>query len=107
MAAHAAQNGACAHDDDRPAGRRLGQQTRFDLGCGGGFIAEELSRRGAKVVGVDPSHGAIAAGVDHARQVGLEIDYVVGVGEIIPLPDASCDVVVCLDVLEHVADLPR
>ena len=44
----------------------------LDLGCGGGFIAEELSRRGAKVVGVDPSHGAIAAGVDHARQVGLD-----------------------------------
>ena len=79
----------------------------LDLGCGGGFLAEELSRRGAKVVGVDPSHGAIAAGVDHARLVGLEIDYVVGVGESIPLLDASCDVVVCVDVLEHVADLPR
>ena len=79
----------------------------LDLGCGGGFLAEELSRRGAKVVGVDPSHGAIAAGVDHARLSGLEIDYVAGVGESIPLPDASCDVVVCVDVLEHVADLPR
>src|SRR4051812_24805309 len=53
----------------------------LDLGCGGGFLAEELSRRGAKVVGVDPSHGAIAAGVDHARR--LEIDYVVGAGAVL------------------------
>lgn len=77
----------------------------LDLGCGGGFLAEELARRGARVVGVDPSHGAISAAVDHARRSSLDIRYVVSAGESIPLPDASCDVVACVDVLEHVADL--
>jgi 2-polyprenyl-6-hydroxyphenyl methylase / 3-demethylubiquinone-9 3-methyltransferase len=77
----------------------------LDLGCGGGFLAEEMARRGARVVGVDPSRGAIGAAVDHARRSGLRIDYMVGVGENIPLADGSFDVVACVDVLEHVADL--
>jgi hypothetical protein len=77
----------------------------LDLGCGGGFLAEELARRGARVVGLDPSQGAISAAARHARRADLDIRYVVGAGESIPLSDASCDVAACVDVLEHVADL--
>ena len=77
----------------------------LDLGCGGGFMAEPLARRGAAVIGVDPCPQAVAAAARHARGFGLDIDYRVGAGETLPLADAAVDVVVCVDVLEHVDDL--
>ena len=81
-------------------GRRV-----LDLGCGGGFMAEALAGRGALVVGVDPAEPAIAAARDHATEAGLTIDYRVGTGEALPVESCSMDVVVCVDVLEHVDDL--
>jgi 2-polyprenyl-6-hydroxyphenyl methylase/3-demethylubiquinone-9 3-methyltransferase len=80
-------------------------RTVLDLGCGGGFMSEALAKRGATVIGVDPSEAAIAAAQAHADAEGVAIDYRVGSGEAIPLPDAHADCVVCVDVLEHVADL--
>jgi len=79
----------------------------LDLGCAGGFMAEALARRGAEVTGIDPAAGAIAAARAHAREGGLRIGYDVGAGEALPYDDASFDAVVCVDVLEHVADLPK
>lgn len=77
----------------------------LDLGCGGGFMAEPLARQGARVIGVDPSAPAIAAAQRHAEENGLSIDYRVGTGEHLPVDDSSVDIVVCVDVLEHVRDL--
>ena len=79
----------------------------LDLGCAGGFMAEALAARGAQVTGIDPAEGAIAAARAHARAQGLRIGYDVGVGEALPYDDASFDAVVCVDVLEHVADLHK
>ena len=79
----------------------------LDLGCGGGFLAEELARRGANVTGVDPSQPAIDIARDHAGANFLKINYQVGTGERIPFANDSFDIVVCVDVLEHVEDLPR
>ena len=79
----------------------------LDLGCGGGFMSEALARRGARVIGVDPSEGAIRTARDHAEREGLKIDYVVGCGESIPVADHAVDIVICVDVLEHVEDLDR
>jgi 2-polyprenyl-6-hydroxyphenyl methylase/3-demethylubiquinone-9 3-methyltransferase len=79
----------------------------LDLGCAGGFMSEALAERGAKVIGVDPCAAAIAAGRDHAAAAGLSIRYEVGRAESIPLADAAVDMVVCVDVLEHLADLPK
>jgi 2-polyprenyl-6-hydroxyphenyl methylase / 3-demethylubiquinone-9 3-methyltransferase len=76
----------------------------LDLGCGGGFMAEELARRGAKVTGIDPSEPAIAAARAHAETQSLVIDYQVGMGERLPMQDGVLDIVVIVDVLEHVAD---
>jgi len=81
--------------------------TVLDLGCGGGFMAEALARRGAAVIGVDPVAEVVAAAREHALLAGLAIDYRVGGGEAIPLADRSVDCVVCVDVLEHVADIDR
>ena len=79
----------------------------LDLGCAGGFMAEALAGRGADVTGIDPAADAIAAARRHAEGAGLNIRYDVGVGEALPYADASFDAVVCVDVLEHVSDLPR
>lgn len=79
----------------------------LDLGCAGGFMAEALARRGANVTGIDPAEDAIDAARAHARESGLRIGYDVGVGEALPYESASFDAVVCVDVLEHVADLTK
>jgi ubiquinone biosynthesis O-methyltransferase len=77
----------------------------LDLGCGGGFMAEPLARQGAHVIGVDPSGPAIEAAKRHAEVNGLSIDYRVGTGEQLPVADSAVDIVLCVDVLEHVRDL--
>lgn len=82
-------------------------KTVLDLGCAGGFMAETLALRGANVTGIDPAAGAIDAARAHARNGGLRIGYDVGVGEALPYDAASFDAVVCVDVLEHVADLKK
>jgi 2-polyprenyl-6-hydroxyphenyl methylase/3-demethylubiquinone-9 3-methyltransferase len=79
----------------------------LDLGCAGGFMAEALALRGAHVTGIDPAADAIDAARAHARESGLRIGYDVGVGEALPYESASFDAVVCVDVLEHVADLNK
>jgi 2-polyprenyl-6-hydroxyphenyl methylase/3-demethylubiquinone-9 3-methyltransferase len=78
----------------------------LDLGCAGGFMAEALARRGAHVTGIDPAREAVAAARAHAALEGLDIRYDEGSGEALPYTDASFDAVVCVDVLEHVTDLP-
>ncbi|MEM1428853.1 MAG: bifunctional 2-polyprenyl-6-hydroxyphenol methylase/3-demethylubiquinol 3-O-methyltransferase UbiG [Pseudomonadota bacterium] len=79
----------------------------LDLGCAGGFMAEALHDRGARVTGIDPAAEAIAAAEAHAADTGRAIDYTVGVGEALPYADNRFDAAVCVDVLEHVADLER
>ena len=76
----------------------------LDLGCGGGFMAEALTRKGARVIGIDPSAPAIEAARKHAEATRLSIDYRAASGEHLPVPDGSLDCVVVVDVLVHVAD---
>lgn len=79
----------------------------LDIGCAGGFMAEALAHRGARVTGIDPASDAINAARTHARTERLSIRYDVGVGETLPYESDGFDAVVCVDVLEHVADLNK
>jgi 2-polyprenyl-6-hydroxyphenyl methylase/3-demethylubiquinone-9 3-methyltransferase len=79
----------------------------LDIGCGGGFLAEEFAVLGCQVTGVDPSPASVGAARAHAAGRGLRIDYRVGAGEELPVPDAAFDVACCCDVLEHVRDVDR
>jgi 2-polyprenyl-6-hydroxyphenyl methylase/3-demethylubiquinone-9 3-methyltransferase len=90
----------------RGNGRAAGLRA-LDIGCGGGFLAEEFARLGFDVVGVDPSAVSIEAARQHAAASGLSIEYRVGAGEQLPLEDCMFDVAYCCDVLEHVSDLDR
>lgn len=75
----------------------------LDLGCGDGALSYRLERAGARVVGIDldPTGLAHAAGELTAR--GSRVALVRGGADGLPFADASLDVVVCSDVIEHVA----
>ena len=91
----------------RRFGTEFGGLRVLDIGCGGGFLAEEFAALGCQVTGVDPSPGSVEAARSHAAERGLRIDYRIGAGEDLPAPDAAFDVACCCDVLEHVADPNR
>ena len=91
-----------AHLGIDPAGRAL-----LDLGSGGGLLAEELAAGGCRVTGVDPSAASLAVARAHAARHGHAVAYARAAGEALPFPAAAFDLVVCCDVLEHVADLDR
>lgn len=79
----------------------------LDVGCGGGFSCEFMVARGAQVFGIDQSQNCIAIAQAHAAGNGFEIDYKSGFAECLPYPANYFDVVLCVDVLEHVADLKK
>lgn len=79
----------------------------LDLGCAGGFMAEAIAERGAKVIGIDPAEKAIEAACGQAMRSGSGITYDVGSGEALPYDAEQFDAVVCVDVLEHVTDLQQ
>ncbi len=79
----------------------------LDVGCGGGFLAEEFARLGCLVTGIDPSEPSLDTARAHAAASGLSIDYRTGVGEALPFPGQSFEIVYCCDVLEHVTNLDR
>ena len=77
----------------------------LDIGCGGGILSEPLARLGARVVGIDPSDSNIAVARHHAERSGLTIDYRAVAAEVLAQSGEVFDVVLAMDVVEHVADL--
>jgi 2-polyprenyl-6-hydroxyphenyl methylase/3-demethylubiquinone-9 3-methyltransferase len=93
----------CARLARDPYERRPYAGLRFlDIGCGGGLLSEPMARLGADVVGVDPSEKNIATASVHAGEMELAIDYRVGLAE--DLGGERFDVVLAMEVIEHVAD---
>jgi 2-polyprenyl-6-hydroxyphenyl methylase/3-demethylubiquinone-9 3-methyltransferase len=81
------------------AGLRL-----LDIGCGGGLLAEPMARLGATVVGADAAARNIPVARLHAEQSGLEIDYRHTTAEDLAAAGEQFDVVLNMEVVEHVAD---
>ena len=77
----------------------------LDIGCGGGILCEPLARLGANVLGADPAEKNIAAATLHADQSGLSVDYRVTSAEALADAGERFDIVLAMEVVEHVADV--
>ena len=86
---------------DALAGLRI-----LDIGCGAGILSEPLARLGASVVGADPAEANIEAAKLHAAQAGVAVDYRATVAEELADDGERFDVVLAMEVVEHVADVP-
>ncbi|KIC36330.1 bifunctional 2-polyprenyl-6-hydroxyphenol methylase/3-demethylubiquinol 3-O-methyltransferase UbiG [Leisingera sp. ANG-M7] len=91
-------------------GRDLTSQHPFeglrllDIGCGGGLLSEPMARLGATVVGADAAEGNLPVARIHAEQSELEIDYRHTTAEALADAGEQFDVVLNMEVVEHVAD---
>ena len=75
----------------------------LDIGCGGGLLSEPMARLGATVIGADAAAGNIPVAQVHAQQSGLEIDYRHTTAEALAEAGEQFDVVLNMEVVEHVA----
>jgi 2-polyprenyl-6-hydroxyphenyl methylase/3-demethylubiquinone-9 3-methyltransferase len=78
--------------------------TLCDIGCGGGLIAEPMARLGFAVTAIDADQDAIAVARDHALAGRLTIDYRCETAESLAATAQQFDVVLALELIEHVAD---
>lgn len=76
----------------------------LDIGCGGGLLSEPMARLGAEVVGADAAEGNLPVARIHAEQSGLQIDYRHTTAEDMAAAGEQFDVVLNMEVVEHVAD---
>lgn len=76
----------------------------LDLGCGGGYLALPLAKRGARVTGLDRAEGALNAARAQAQVEQVSLSLIHGDAQQLPFETASFDVVLCTDVLVHVPE---
>ncbi len=77
--------------------------TILDVGCGGGLLSEPLARMGATVTAIDATPENVNTAKTHAESMGLSIDYRF---EAVEDHTGTYDVVVAMEIIEHVADVP-
>jgi 2-polyprenyl-6-hydroxyphenyl methylase/3-demethylubiquinone-9 3-methyltransferase len=77
----------------------------LDIGCGGGLLSEPMARLGFAVTGADASDKNIGTARAHAAQTGLDIDYRATSAEALVAEGRNFDVVLNMEVVEHVADV--
>ena len=95
-----------ARFDRDPNGERPLEGLRIvDVGCGGGLLAEPLTRMGASVTGIDATGKNIGIASTHATEMGLDIDYRVATAEALHAAGEQFDAVLNMEVIEHVADV--
>ena len=78
----------------------------LDIGCGGGLLCEPMARLGATIVGADAGEKNVKIAALHAEQSGLEIDYRATTSEDLAAAGEQFDIVLNMEVVEHVADVP-
>lgn len=79
----------------------------LDIGCGGGLVCEPMARLGAEVTGIDADANGIAAAVAHAALSGLAISYKCMSTDELVKAKKKYDVVLALEIVEHVADVDK
>jgi len=101
------RDAACAHFGlDRRAKKPLEGLRLLDIGCGGGLVAEPMTRLGAEVVAIDAAERNIKTALAHAGPLGLAIDYRnTSVEDLAAASEPAFDIVLNLEVVEHVADV--
>jgi len=77
----------------------------LDIGCGGGLLSEPLARMGAQVVGADAAPTNIEVARRHAELSGVAVDYRNTTAEAIAAAGETFDVVLAMEIVEHVADV--
>lgn len=92
------------HNKDSGGFSPLSGLSVLDIGCGGGLVTEPLCRMGASVTGLDAGAENIEAARQHAQDGGLEINYICDSAENLATASKKYDVVLALEIIEHVAD---
>ncbi|MDE3238203.1 MAG: bifunctional 2-polyprenyl-6-hydroxyphenol methylase/3-demethylubiquinol 3-O-methyltransferase UbiG [Paracoccaceae bacterium] len=95
---------AAEFDRDQSAPEPFAGLRILDIGCGGGLLSEPMARLGATVVGADAAPRNIPVAQIHAEQSGLTIDYRNTTAEALAAAGERFDVVLNMEVVEHVAD---
>lgn len=95
---------AAEFDRDLNAAKPFDGLRLLDIGCGGGLLSEPMARLGATVIGADAAEGNIPVARIHAEQSGLKIDYRHTTAEALAEAGEQFDVILNMEVVEHVAD---
>ena len=95
---------AAEFDRDLSAEKPFAGLRLLDIGCGGGLLSEPMARLGAEVVGADAAERNIPVARIHAEQSGLDIDYRHTTAEALAEAGETFDVVLNMEVVEHVSD---
>lgn len=90
---------------DRHADKPLAGLRLLDIGCGGGLLSEAMAREGADVLGVDVVDRNIAVARQHAADQGLAVTYELHTAEALAERGETFDVILNMEVVEHVANL--
>lgn len=89
---------------DALSGTPLAGLSLVDIGCGGGLLCEPMRRLGASVTGIDAASDNIEVAAAHAARQGLAIDYRRSTAEALVSAGQRFDIVLALEIVEHVAD---
>jgi 2-polyprenyl-6-hydroxyphenyl methylase/3-demethylubiquinone-9 3-methyltransferase len=92
-------------DRDPKSPRSLEGLRVLDIGCGGGLLSEPVARMGATVIGADPSEKNIGIASTHAKASGVAVDYRAVTAEQLAEAGETFDIVLNMEVVEHVADV--
>jgi 2-polyprenyl-6-hydroxyphenyl methylase/3-demethylubiquinone-9 3-methyltransferase len=78
----------------------------LDIGCGAGILSEPLARLGGDVTGIDPASENIEIAAAHAQDSGVDVDYRATTAEQLAANKEQFDIVLAMEVVEHVIDVP-